>query len=145
MPESLSIDTMTTRAAEIAKLQPAIDVCFGLNSVDAIITALENRNDPGSVDSLNLLRRGSPTSLKVTFEHMKRMRGKGLADVLKENWRISRHMMASPDFFEGVRALLIERDNTPNWNPATRAAVSEAFVNRYFERLPDEPDLDLKL
>lgn len=145
MPESLSIDTLTTRAADIAKLQPAIDVCFALNSVDAIITALENRKDPGSSDSLNLLRRCSPTSLKVTFEHMRRMRGKSLADVLKQDWRISRHMMAGTEFFEGVRALLIERDNAPKWNPEARSEVSEAIVNRYFEKLPDEPDLDLKL
>jgi enoyl-CoA hydratase/carnithine racemase len=145
MPESLSIDNMTTRAADISKLQPAIDVCFGLNSVDAIITALENRNDPGSNDSLNLLRRGSPTSLKVTFEHMRRMRRKTLAEVLKQDWRISRHMMAGTEFFEGVRALLIERDNEPQWNPPTRSEVSEAIVNRFFEKLSDEPDLDLKL
>ncbi|NJM91297.1 MAG: enoyl-CoA hydratase/isomerase family protein [Rhodospirillaceae bacterium] len=54
-------------------------------------------------------------------------------------------MMAGTEFFEGVRALLIERDNEPKWNPATRSEVSEAIVNRYFEKLPDEPDLDLKL
>ena len=104
-----------------------------------------NRNDPGSTDSLNLLRRCSPTSLKVTFEHMKRMRKKTLADVLKQDWRISRHMMAETEFFEGVRALLIERDNDPKWNPQALSAVSEANINRYFEKLPDEPDLDLKL
>ncbi|HET6159705.1 MAG TPA: enoyl-CoA hydratase/isomerase family protein [Dongiaceae bacterium] len=145
MPEMLSISNVGTPGADIAKLQPAIDVCFGLNSVDAIITALENRSDPGSQDSLNLLRRGSPTSLKVTFEHMRRMRGKNLADVLKENWRISRHMMAGTEFFEGVRAVLIDRNNAPKWNPATRSEVSEAIVNRYFAKLPDQPDLDLKL
>ena len=145
MPEALSTENLATRAADIARLQPAIDVCFGLGSVDAIFTALENRNDPGSQDSLNLLRRGSPTSLKVTFEHMRRMRGKGLADVLKENWRISQHMMAGAEFFEGVRAVLIDRDNAPKWNPATRSEVSEAVVNRYFEKLPDQPDLDLTL
>jgi len=144
-PETLSIDNVTTRTADISKLQQAVDVCFGLNSIDAIFTALENRKDPGSQDSLNLLRRGSPTSLKVTFEHMKRMRGKNLADVLRENWRISQHMMAGSEFFEGVRALLIDRDNAPNWQPATRSEVSEAIVNRYFEKLPDQPDLDLKL
>jgi len=136
---------VTTRTADISKLQPAIDVCFGLNSIDAVIAALENRDDPGSRDSINLLRRASPTSLKVTFEHMRRMRGKGLADVLKENWRISQHMMAGSEFFEGVRALLIDRDNAPNWQPGSRSEVSEAFVNRYFEKLPDQPDLDLKL
>ena len=144
-PETLSVETVPTRNADIAKLQQAIDLCFGLNSVDAIFTALENRDDPGSKDALTLLRRGSPISLKVTFEHMRRMRGKSLADVLKENWRISQHMMAGTEFFEGVRAVLIDRDNAPTWNPATRSEVSEGLVNRYFEKLPDQPDLDLKL
>lgn len=144
-PETLSVENVGTRTADISKLQPAIDVCFGLNSVDAIITALENRNDPGSQDSINLLRRGSPASLKVTFEHMRRMRGKTMADVLKENWRISQHMMAGREFFEGVRARLIDRDEAPDWQPKTLSAVSEAFVNRYFEKLPDQPDLELKL
>ncbi len=144
-PETLVMDNVKTRIADIAKLQPAIDICFSLNSIDAIITALENRNDPGSQDSLNLLRRCSPTSLKVTFEHMRRMRGKGLGEVLKENWRISRHMMAGPEFFEGVRALLIERDNTPRWQPATLSEVSAPAVTRYFDKLPDQPDLDLNL
>ncbi|WP_162917393.1 enoyl-CoA hydratase/isomerase family protein [Dongia deserti] len=145
MPETLSVQNVATRAADIAKLQPAIDICFGLNSIDAILTALANRNDPGSQDALNLLRRGSPTSLKVTFEHVRRMRSKSLADVLKENWRISQHMMAGTEFFEGVRAVLIERDNAPKWNPATPSEVSEVVVNRYFERLSGQPDLDLKL
>ena len=145
MPEHLARDNVPTRTADISKLRPAIDLCFGLHSIDAIVTALENRNDAGSADALSLLRRGSPTSLKVTFEHMRRMRGKELGDVLKENWRISRHMMRGSEFFEGVRAVLIERDGAPKWNPAARSAVSEAIVNRYFEKLPDEPELDLKL
>lgn len=144
-PENLSVENVATKISDISKLQPAIDVCFALNSVDAIITALENRNDPGSQDSLKLLKRCSPLSLKVTFEHMRRMRGKNLAEVLKENWRISQHMMAGREFFEGVRALLIERDNNPDWQPKTLPEVSEALVNRYFEKLPDQPDLDLKL
>jgi enoyl-CoA hydratase len=53
-------------------------------------------------------------------------------------------MMAGSEFFEGVRALLIDRDNAPNWQPGSRAEVSEALVNRYFEKLPAQPDLDLK-
>ena len=145
MPETLSVETKSTRPADIAKLQPGIDICFGLNSIDAVITALENRDDPGSQDSLNLLRRCSPTSLTPYGRGTHTCLGKSLADVLKENWRISRHMMAGSEFFEGVRALLIERDNTPKWQPATLSEVSAAAVNRYFEKLPDEPDLDLNL
>ena len=145
MPETLSTHHAATPVADIAKLQAAIDICFAMDSVAAIFTVLENRADPGSQDSLNLLRRCSPASLKVTFEHMRRMRGKNLADVLKQNWRISQHMMAGTEFFEGVRSVLIDRDNKPNWNPATLSEVSEPIVKRYFEKLPDQPDLDLNL
>jgi hypothetical protein len=74
---------------------------------------------------------------------MRRMRGKTLADVLRENWRISQHMMAGREFFEGVRARLIDRDEAPDWQPKSLSEVSEAFVNRYFEKIPDQPDLDL--
>lgn len=144
-PETISVSNQTTRAADIAKLQPAIDVCFSLNSIDAVITALKNRNDPGSQDSLNLLNRCSPTSLKITFAHMRRMRGKSIADVLKEDWRISQHLMAGGEFFEGVRALLIDRDNKPDWQPAHLSRVTNEAVDRYFDKLPDQPDLDLNL
>jgi enoyl-CoA hydratase len=145
MPETLSINNRGTRQADIAKLQPAIDMCFSLNSLDAVITALKNRGDPGSLDSLNLLERGSPTSLRVTFDHMRRMRGKDLAAVLKEDWRISQHMMAGAEFFEGVRALLIERDNKPRWEPAQLSGITNDMIAPFFDKLPHQPDLDLKL
>ena len=144
-PENLSISNQVTRTADIAKLQPAIDICFSLNSIDAIITALKNRGDAGSKDSLNLLDRCSPTSLRVTFEHMRRMRGKSIADVLKEDWRISQHMMGGNEFFEGVRALLIDRDNKPDWQPSHLSRVTGDAVKQFFDKLPDQPDLDLNL
>lgn len=144
-PETVSISNQTTRMADIEKLRPAIDLCFSLNSIEAVITALKNRNDPGSQDSLNLLNRCSPTSLRITFEHMRRMRGKDIADVLKEDWRISQHMMAGGEFFEGVRALLIDRDNKPQWQPDHMSRVSAETIRGYFDRLPAQPDLDLKL
>ena len=145
MPETVSIHNKTTRGADIAKLQPAVDMCFSLNSLDAVITALKNRGDPGSMDSLNLLDRGSPTSLRVTFDHMRRMRGKDLAAVLKEDWRISQHMMAGTEFFEGVRAILIERDNKTKWAPAQLSGVTNDMIAPFFDKLPGQPDLDLKL
>jgi enoyl-CoA hydratase/carnithine racemase len=145
MPETISINNKSTREADIAKLQPAIDVCFSLNTLDAVITALKNRGDAGSRDSLNLMAQSSPTSLRVTFDHMHRMRGKDLGEVLKEDWRICQHMMAGAEFFEGVRAVLIERDNKPRWQPAQLLGMSADIVARHFEKLPAQPDLDLKL
>ena len=81
----------------------------------------------------------------MTFDHMRRMRGKDLAAVLKEDWRISQHMMAGAEFFEGVRALLIERDNKPRWEPAQLSGITNDMIAPFFDKLPHQPDLDLKL
>ena len=139
-PENLSISNQVTRTADIAKLQPAIDICFSLNSIDAIITALKNRGDAGSKDSLNLLDRCSPTSLRVTFAHLTRSRGQDLAEILKTDFRLSQHFMAGADFFEGVRALLVDKDHSPKWHPSDWADVSAGTVAGYFEPVPGIKD-----
>ena len=50
-------------------------------------------------------------------------------------YRLSQHIMAAHDFFEGVRALIIDKDNTPRWRPGTLAAVDDTMVNGYFAPL----------
>jgi hypothetical protein len=54
-------------------------------------------------------------------------------------------MMAGTEFFEGVRAILIERDNKPRWEPAQLSGITNDMIAPFFAKLPDQPDLDLKL
>ena len=64
--------------------------------------------------------RGSPTSQKVCFRHVKAARNMSLAKVLEEDYRLLHHMChISNDFVEGIRAKLIEKDNNAQWKPAT--------------------------
>jgi enoyl-CoA hydratase len=55
---------------------------------------------------------------------------------------LAQHFMAAPDFYEGVRAAIIDKDQSPHWQPASVADVSDDDVARYFEP-SGEPDLDL--
>lgn len=55
-------------------------------------------------------------------------------------YRLSQRFMAGPDFFEGVRALLVDKDNAPKWTPADLESVKEAAVDAYFAPL-DQGDL----
>ena len=64
--------------------------------------------------------RGSPTSQKICFRHVKAARNLSLAKVLEEDYRLLHHMChISNDFVEGIRAKLIEKDNNARWRPAT--------------------------
>lgn len=144
-PDNLETLQMRTRVADIGKMRPAIDTCFSLDTLDEIVTALSTRNDPGAQDSLNLLKRCSPLSLKITFAHMRRSRGRKLDEVLKEEWILSQNFMAGREFQEGVRAILIERDGEPKWQHRKLSDVSAGEVDTYFKKPSGVQELDLKL
>jgi enoyl-CoA hydratase len=78
----------------------------------------------------------SPTSLKVTLAALRHARTLGsLEDCLNMEFRIINRMFHAPDFREGVRAALIDKDQSPHWQPATLSEVSEAAVSAHFAPL----------
>lgn len=85
----------------------------------------------------------SPLSLKVTFRAFQEGPGLTLQDALKMEFRLCQHFMEDSDFYEGVRAVLIDRSGEPKWNPATLADVTEEKVNSYFAPLPADRELRL--
>ena len=56
-------------------------------------------------------------------------------------YRLVRRRLENPDFYEGVRAVLVDRDNDPKWNPNDLKEISKEVVERYFSKLPDEEEL----
>ena len=67
-----------------------------------------------------VIYRGSPTSQKIVFRHVRKARQLPLSKVLEEDFRILHHMChISKDFIEGIRAKLIDKDGNARWNPAT--------------------------
>ena len=88
------------------------------------------------------LERMSPTSLKLTFEQMRRGHELDFNDVMRMEYRAVNRVMHGADFFEGVRAQIIDKDRAPKWSPDTISAVSDADVAAYFEGL-GERELEL--
>ena len=74
----------------------------------------------------------SPTSLKIFLRQMAVGRGFDLDAALVLEYRLSQHMLAAHDFYEGVRAAIIDRDHRPLWQPATLAEVDEALGRALF-------------
>jgi enoyl-CoA hydratase len=125
----------------IAKLQPAIDRCFGGDTVEAILDALQREAAGGGSDAAwaaetraGLLTK-SPTSLKLTLRQLITGCGFTIEDALALEYRLTQHVMAGHDFYEGVRAVLVDKDQKPRWEPATLAAVDERLVDSYFAPL----------
>ena len=81
---------------------------------------------------LENLQQGSPTAAAVTLDYLRRCRLLGLAQVLELDLVVARQCLRHPDFPEGVRALLIDKDKSPRWSPADPEAVTAALVEEFF-------------
>ncbi len=78
------------------------------------------------------LAAGSPTTAGLVWELLERAQGMSLADVFRMELIVALQCCAHPDFVEGVRALLIDKDNAPKWSPATLAALTPAYIAEHF-------------
>jgi enoyl-CoA hydratase len=129
--------------APLAALRPAIDRCFAGDSVEEILDALAVEAGAGGAHArwaaqtrAGLLTK-SPTSLKVTLRQLMIGRDYDLEAALALEYRLTQHVMAAHDFYEGVRAMLIDKDQTPRWHPPTLAEVSDSAVDAYFVPIGD--------
>lgn len=85
----------------------------------------------------------SPTSMKVTLQQLALGAKLNLAECLRMEFRLGNNHVRDSDFAEGVRALLIDKDNQPKWKPPTLKEVTSDRVNQFFQLVPGIEDLDL--
>jgi enoyl-CoA hydratase/carnithine racemase len=123
--------------APLAELRPAIDRCFAPDTVEDIIAALEREPAEWARAALASIAKASPTSLKITLHQLQHGARFDVEEALQLEYRMTQHVMQRHDFFEGVRALLIDKDQAPKWQPASLAAVSEDDVDFYFRPIGD--------
>ena len=118
-----------------------IDRCFAPDTVEAVLDALAREAESEGADSewaaetrAGLLAK-SPTSLKITLRQLSLGKGYDIEAALALEYRLTQHFMAGHDFYEGVRAALIDKDQKPHWRPATLAEVTDSIVDSYFTPL----------
>ena len=125
--------------AHVNHIRPALKRLFdGHETFDAFHAALKADGHDVAADMLRILDRMSPTSLKLAFEQLKRGRALDMEDNMRMEFRIVRHVLDGHDFFEGVRAVLVDKDKAARWSPASVDGVSDADIARYFEPLEKE-------
>ena len=122
--------------AEIAARQAEIDRCFAAGSVEEIVANLEAEGSDWAEETLATLGQKSPASLKVTFRQLTAYGDRGFEEAMEIEYRLAMHCNLGADFFEGIRAQIIDKDRNPAWGPARLEEVSAAAVDSYFEVPP---------
>ncbi|NXF19580.1 HIBCH protein, partial [Rhodinocichla rosea] len=119
-----------------------INSLFSANSMEEIVKKLKQDGSPFAMKQLETINKMSPTSLKLTLRQLREGASMSLQEVLRMEYRLSQACMKGHDFYEGVRAVLIDKDQSPKWKPAALEEVSDEFVDNCFKPLGND---DLKL
>ena len=115
----------------LATVRDAIDFHFAHDSVEAIQASLATGDD-WALSTHATIAAMSPTSLKLTLRALREGAGSDIEGALRTEYRIVSHIQSGHDFYEGVRAVLIDKDKAPKWEPTTLAAVGDGDLDPYF-------------
>ena len=130
---------------EITAKAGLIDRLFAGNEIEDILAALDQEaaEEAGTWAGriAALIRTKSPTSLRVALEQMKRGAGWTFEECMKAEYRIVSRVLQQDDFYEGVRAVIVDKDNAPRWNPPALADVTPQMIEAIFAPLPNELSL----
>ncbi len=142
-----AIDTVLTEFEDepgeppISHHREAIDHTFAGGSVEAIFQALQDDGSGWAHQQLDVLKTKSPQAMKVAFRQLRQ--GREVArfrDEMAVEFRIASRVCRLHDFQEGVRAVILDKDNAPRWNPATLDGVTEASLDDIFADLPEDEE-----
>jgi enoyl-CoA hydratase len=107
-----------------------------------VLAALDAEHTDWSRDTAKTIRTKSPTSLKVAFRQNREGERLEFDDCMRMEYRMVTRIVAGHDFYEGVRATIIDKDGAPKWSPPDLAGVSDADIDKYFAPLGEQ---ELKL
>lgn len=115
----------------------AIDRHFSQPSLDAIVASLEAaaKTEGFAGKTLAIMRSRSPTSMAVAFRQISAGRELSMAGCMNMEFRILSRMLAGHDFYEGIRAAIVDKDRQPKWKPAELEEVTAAEIDAYFAPL----------
>jgi enoyl-CoA hydratase len=136
-PAVEAIESLARKPAKalLTEQRGAIDRLFSAGSVEAILERLERDGGDFAVATARTLRARSPSALKFTFRALRLGKTLSLRDCLRMEYRVALRAIAANDFREGVRALLIDKDGRPAWNPPALAGIADAAISACFQPL----------
>jgi enoyl-CoA hydratase len=131
-PAALGIHAGPLAAFSLAAQRAAIDHCFGADSMAENVDRLEVIGDAWATQTLAALRTVSPSALCWTLEALRRGANLTLPQCQAAELALTRTTMRHPDFAEGVRAMVVDKDRKPNWQPSRIEDVDPAVIAAMF-------------
>jgi enoyl-CoA hydratase len=144
-----TLGTLARPAGEgpVTAQRGAIDGLFKGGRVEGILAALDQAAAADgtlaafAAATAALIRTKSPTSLKIALMQMRRGPELDFEECMRTEFRIVSRVVRGHDFYEGVRAVIVDKDQAPRWQPPVLAAVGDAEVERHFAPIADELEL----
>ncbi len=139
-------DAISGRSADLgppplAPHRESIDRLFGHGTIEAIFAALEMDGSDWAMAQLATLKTKSPQSLKVTLRQLRAgRRMNDFAEVMAMEYRLGGRIVRTHDFEEGVRAVIVDKDNAPQWSPASLQDVTDTALDALFAVLPEDEE-----
>jgi enoyl-CoA hydratase len=140
----LAAFTTRTGGAALLRWRAAIDRLFVGDRVEGILSALDREASSKSADAefaaetAANIRNKSPTSLKLALAQVRLGKTLTFEACMQTEFRIVSRIIHGRDFYEGVRAVIVDKDNAPRWRPPALAEVAQAEVERHFAPLEQE-------
>ena len=135
------LDALSTEppAAEILAYQSAIDRLFASDRLEDIYAALSNEGGDWALETLETLKTKSPQTMKVSLRLLADgARMANFGDEMRQEYAVGCRVVQRHDFIEGVRAVIVDKDNAPRWNPDTPEGVTAHRINTIFAPLPED-------
>jgi enoyl-CoA hydratase len=126
-------------APPLAAHRAEIDSSVQFGSVEEIVTALQTSGSEFAEKTLGVMAQKSPTSMKVTLRLLRcAARDANLRQSLQREFEAAQAVLGSDEFYEGVRAAVVDKDRRPKWSPATLPEVTETILSRYFQKTAEK-------
>jgi enoyl-CoA hydratase len=147
LAEAEDIDAAISAAAvnpgppSLPEFMPVIDRCFSAGTVEEVVERLDAESGTHAEwarEAAATIGGKSPTSLKIALRQMRLGATLDFEDCMRAEFRIVNRVVGGTEFYEGVRAVIVDKDNRPRWQPAKLTDVSDADIDAYFAPLGDE-------
>jgi enoyl-CoA hydratase len=133
--------SVTPPDSKIVETIVQINRHFASDALEDIFASLEGDESDWAMKELATLRSKSPQTCKVALRQLaESLKLTDFADNMAMEYRIASRVLVRPDFAEGVRAVIVDKDNSPKWDPATAEGVTDALIDAIFAPLPAQEE-----
>lgn len=129
---------VSIKSTQLLEQQAIIDDCFSRKTVENILSSLEASSNKLCKETASSISKKSPTSLKITLQALEEGKHLDFDACMRQEYRLVTRFLQGHDFFEGIRAVIIDKDQTPHWNPDTLDGVTRRDIEKYFAPLTEE-------